>query len=37
MRGDGPTQMDAGTCLLMLAQPGMGMMHHIMINKTVTH
>jgi hypothetical protein len=34
--GHGPTQMDAGTCLLMLAQPGMGMMHHIMINKTVT-
>jgi len=34
--GHGPMQMDAGTCLLMLAQPGMGMMHRIMINKTVT-
>lgn len=32
----GAMQMDAGTCLLMLAQPGMGMMHRIFINKTVT-
>jgi hypothetical protein len=37
MGGHGPEQMDAGTCLLMLAQPQMGMMHRIMINKTVTH
>ena len=33
----GPMTMDAGTCLLMLAQPGMGMMHGgFFINKTVT-
>jgi hypothetical protein len=37
MGGHGPEQMDAGTCLLMLAQPPMGMMHRIMIDKTVTH
>lgn len=37
MGGHGPEQMDAGTCLLMLAQPAMGMMHRIMIDKTVTH
>jgi hypothetical protein len=37
MGGHGPMQMDAGTCLLMLAQQPMGMMHRIMINKTVTH
>jgi hypothetical protein len=37
MGGRGPEQMDAGTCLLMLAQSPMGMMHRIMINKTVTH
>lgn len=37
MGGHGPEQMDAGSCLLMLAQPQMGMMHRIMINKTVTH
>ena len=34
--GHGPMQIDAGTCLLMLAQPGMGMMHHIIIDKSVT-
>jgi hypothetical protein len=37
MGGEGPGQMDAGTCLLMLSQHGMGMMHRIMIDKTATH
>jgi hypothetical protein len=37
MGGHGPMQMDAGTCLLMLAQQPMGMMHRIMIDKTITH
>jgi hypothetical protein len=37
MGGHGPEQMDAGTCLLMLAQPMGGMMHRVMIDKTVTH
>jgi hypothetical protein len=37
MDGGRPEQMDAGMCLLMLAQPGFGMMHHMMINKTITH
>jgi hypothetical protein len=37
MGGHGPEQMDAGTCLLMHAQQPMGVMHRIMIDKTVTH
>jgi hypothetical protein len=35
--GEGPGKMDAGTCLLMLSQHGMGMMHRVMIDKTTTH
>jgi hypothetical protein len=35
--GDHQRQIDPGECLLMLANPGMGMMHHMMIDKTVTH
>jgi len=36
--GEGRPPMDAGSILLILAQPGMGMMHHVMIDRTsVTH
>ncbi|HKW44444.1 MAG TPA: hypothetical protein VJN22_02240 [Candidatus Eremiobacteraceae bacterium] len=37
VHGGAPGQMDAGTCLLMLAQSGMGMMHRVMIEKSVVH